>query len=180
MSAFAFKAKHAPLQDLSNGSPTDPFTKQTPNGQDMIAGKCPTKPKAMVSVPSVPSAPPRKQQKGSNGLPVPVRTTVTSRSSKDIRTTSNMPVQMSNAQNFDMSERLRDEEYRSDSNRSKQMDTSNHFGSSNPTMNSPRLASETLWPAFRLNPKNVMARKDSLLIYLQEGDVCFNGTGGLL
>ncbi len=180
MSAFAFKAKQAPLQDLSNGSPTDPFTKQTPDGQDMIAGNCPTKPKAMVPVPSVPSAPPRKQQKGSNGLPVPVRTTVTSRSSKDIPTTSNMPGQILNTKSFDTSEKWYEEENRSDSNRSKQTDISNHFSSSNPTRDSPRLPSETWWPTFKPTPKNVTERKDSLLIYLQEGDVCFNGIGGLL
>lgn len=180
VSAFAFKARQTPLQDLSNRSPRDQPTKQPPNKHDGIGGNCPKKPKARVSLPSVPHARPPKRWKGANGLPVSVKTTGARQMSKDIITSVHTPGQTPSAKTSKTSEGLRDEELTSDSNRAKQTDTSDGFGSSNPSADSPGLPSETRWSAFKPTTKNVTEKTDSLLIQLQEGDVCGYGLRGLL
>lgn len=176
VSAFAFKARQAPLQDLSNRSPTDYPTKQPPNRHDGIGGNC----KARVPLPSAPHARPPKRWKGANGLPVSVRTTGARQISKHIITSAHTPGQAPSAKISDTSEGLRDEELTSDSNRAKQTDTSDGFGSSYPSADSPKLPSETRWSAFKPTTKNVTERADSLLFQMQEGDVSCNGFRSLL
>lgn len=180
MSAFAFKARQAPLQDLSNRSPTDYPTKRPPNRHDGIGGNYPKKPKARVPLPSAPHARPPKRWKGANGLPVSVRTTGPRQISKDIIKSAHTPGQTPSSKISDTSEGLRDEELTSDSNRAKQTDTSDGFGSSNPSADSPRLPSETRWLAFKPTTRNVTERTDSLLFQMRTGDVCCNGFRSLL
>ena len=116
----------------------------------------------------------------STGLHQSVKMNGASRISKDTIAPSRIPTQTSSVKTSDVSEGVWDEENRSDSTPSKQADTSNGFGSSNPSVDSPRPSSGTWLSTFKPTSENVIQTADSLRIQLQEGDVCVNGFWGLL